>query len=81
MNFCSYISLSKISVVNFMIGWQLFPSSINEFISSLSMFRREKTSSIYLFQVCGLKWLRFSEFLFAAMKMLAKETAMFENNF
>ena len=41
-----------------MVEWKLFASSINEFISSLFMFRREKTSSIYLSQVSGSKWLR-----------------------
>ena len=71
-------SVSEISAVNFMVGRQLFASFINVFISSLFTFHREKTSSIYLFQVSGFKCMRLMiSVSTAAMKMLAKETAIF----
>ena len=37
-----------------MVGWWLFASSMNEYISSLSTFHNENMSSINLFHTSGL---------------------------
>ena len=68
----SLMTLSEIAAVKFYLlglSTSLFP---------LFMFHREKTSSIYIFQVSGLKWLRFMISVSTmTMEMLAKETAIF----
>ena len=48
--------------MNFIAGWKLFASSVKLFIASLFVFRREKMSSMYLFQMSGMLglWLMIS---------------------
>ena len=48
------VSVSETSAVNFMVGWWLFASSMNEYISSLSTFHNENMSLINLFHTSGL---------------------------
>jgi len=43
------VSLSDISAVNLMVGWCLLACSMNPFISSMLVFHRENTSSMYPF--------------------------------
>ena len=48
------VSVPETSAANFMVGWWLFASSMNEYISSLSIFNKENMSSINLFHTSGL---------------------------
>ena len=61
-----------------MVGWWLFASSMNEYISSLSTFHNENMPSINLFHtsgLCGL--LLIISVSIADIKMLANATAIF----
>ena len=61
-----------------MVGWWLFASSMNEYISSLSTFHNQNMSSINLFHtsgLCGL--LLIISVSIADIKMLANATAIF----
>ena len=60
-----------------MVGWWLFASSMNEYISSLSTFHNQNMSSINLFHtsgLCGL--LLIISVSIADIKMLANATAI-----
>ena len=70
--------MSETSAVNFLIGWWLFASLMDEYISSLSIFYNENMSSINLLHtsgLCGL--LLIISFSIADIKMFANATAIF----
>ena len=59
------------------MGWKVLACAMNRLISCLSTFLCEKASSMKRFHVVGLTFLGLRFVSISALKMLAKDTAIF----